>query len=79
MKFRSNKNPSPTSSPSTKTNNTDRMNAKEASPDDDISLDASEEFKDMENDEKLYGTELFNELPSDERKMKFEENVIDNR
>lgn len=42
---------------------------------DDISLDA-DEFKDMEqNDEKLYGTELYNELPYEERKIKFEENV----
>lgn len=42
---------------------------------DDISLDA-DEFKDMEqNDDKLYGTELYNELPYEERRIKFEENV----
>lgn len=36
-----------------------------------------EEFKDFDqNEEKLYGTELYNELPSDERKLKYEENVI---
>lgn len=43
---------------------------------DDLSLD-TDEFKDMDqNDEKLYGTELYNELPYEERKIKFEENVF---
>jgi hypothetical protein len=36
-----------------------------------------EEFKDIDqNEDKLYGIDLFEELPNDERKQKFEETVI---
>jgi hypothetical protein len=34
-----------------------------------------EEFKDIENEEKVYGTELFDELPMNERRFKLEEQV----
>lgn len=44
--------------------------------DDNSSMSDLEEFKELDaNEDKLYGTELFEELPLTERKAKFEEQV----
>ena len=44
--------------------------------DDASSVSDGDEFKDMEaNGEKLFGTELFDEFPVNERKVKLEEQV----
>ena len=48
---------------------------KKSDEDDDIGLDI-DDFKDVDSsEEKLFGTELYDELPLDERKAKFEETV----